>query len=78
MPIVHKCVVCGKVFYEGQGIIISRGDITLEFHSSKCAAAFFKRLILDSDDISCVSPAIKKLLAEYEEAYTKRINKKIG
>jgi predicted nucleic acid-binding Zn-ribbon protein len=72
MVIKHKCIVCGRIFYDGQGYILSRGGMQLEFHSSKCLTKFFTRVFYDSSDISCLNETIKKLLKEYEELNEKR------
>ena len=41
----YKCIVCGRVFPEGQGIVIRYGDIVLAFHSSRCASKFLRQLL---------------------------------
>jgi large subunit ribosomal protein L24e len=71
------CVVCGKKFPDGQGIVIHKDDIILEFHSSKCASKFFKRLLEEAPDISCIKNTIKQLLEEYKTINEKKREKKI-
>ncbi|HEW64367.1 MAG TPA: hypothetical protein ENO39_04865 [Fervidicoccus fontis] len=73
----YECVVCGKVFYEGQGIRIKREGLQLDFHSSRCAALFFKRLIEESPSAECVSETAKKLIDEFKELREKRSKKHI-
>ncbi|MEM0061466.1 MAG: hypothetical protein QW726_06015 [Fervidicoccaceae archaeon] len=75
MAIRHKCIVCGKVFHEGQGYVLTRGNIVLEFHSSKCLSKFFSRVFYDSTDITCINETIKKLLEEYRELEERREKK---
>lgn len=41
----HTCIVCGRVFPKGQGIVINHGGLTLCFHKSKCASKFLKHLL---------------------------------
>ncbi len=41
----YKCIICGRVFPEGQGIVINYGKTLLTFHSSRCAAKFLKQLL---------------------------------
>lgn len=38
----YECIVCGRKFPHGQGIIISRGGVVLAFHSKACLARFFR------------------------------------
>ncbi|MCY0868752.1 MAG: hypothetical protein OWQ48_05960 [Desulfurococcus sp.] len=62
----HKCSVCGRVFPEGQGIVLRKGSVVLEFHSSRCASKFFKTL-LERMPASELEPYLKKLVEEYSE-----------
>ncbi len=73
----RKCLVCGRSFPEGQGIVIVKDNIVLEFHSSRCVAKFFKRMIEDSPDISCLRDTIRELVEEYKEKVSKASEKKI-
>jgi len=75
LTIKHKCVVCGRVFYEGQGIVLTRGGVQLEFHSSRCMSKFFTRVFYESGDISCINETIKKLIKEFEEMQEKKEKK---
>jgi len=62
----HKCVVCGRVFPEGQGIVLKLGPEVLEFHSSKCFAKFSKKL-LERIPYDEIKGYVKRLREEYEE-----------
>ncbi|MFP3143518.1 MAG: hypothetical protein RXQ93_00630 [Caldisphaera sp.] len=62
----HECIVCGRKFSDGQGIIINKGTLKLEFHSSKCAASFFK-LLAERIDQSCFEKSSKDLIKELEK-----------
>jgi len=71
----HRCIVCGRVFPEGQGIVVKTGSIVLEFHSSRCASKFFRNLLerIPGEEIQ---PYIKKLVEEYEELNQQRAKAK--
>lgn len=76
---VSRCIVCGRHFHEGQGIIITYQGLTLEFHSARCASKFLRRL-LEEVDPSCGRPAIARLVDEYRESLKeldKRASKRI-
>lgn len=62
----HRCVVCGRIFPRGQGIVINKEGVVLEFHSSKCASKFFS-MLLERIPFEEVSPYIKKLINEFNE-----------
>ncbi len=72
-------MVCGRVFYEGQGVKISAGGRELVFHSKTCALKFIRSLLLylDQKDLeNAVKLAVKEFeerLKELEEARKKRI-----
>ena len=72
-------MVCGRIFYEGQGVKISAGGRELVFHSKTCALKFVKSLLLylDQKDLeNAVKLAIREFeerLKELEEARRKRI-----
>lgn len=46
----YTCIVCGRKFPEGQGIIIRRAGLELAFHSKSCFVKFFKRLVESIDE----------------------------
>ena len=76
--VMPRCMVCGRAFPEGQGIILSRGEVYLSFHSSRCAAKFLRRLIMDSVDYECIEKQANLLVKEFEELLEKKaITKKI-
>lgn len=62
----HKCLVCGRVFPTGQGIIVKLGDFTLEFHSNKCFAKFAKALLerIPPDEAKTY---VKRVKEDFEE-----------
>ncbi|MEM1619857.1 MAG: hypothetical protein QXU97_01420 [Fervidicoccaceae archaeon] len=68
MSDAKRCVVCGRAFSEGQGVIIMRGGLRLHFHSAKCAAKFFKIVMLEAPDVSCVERQIQKTIADLEKS----------
>ncbi len=62
-----KCITCGRRFPEGQGVMISRGSLTLTFHSSRCAYKFFK-LLLERVDERCFMDTARDLISELEKS----------
>lgn len=61
-----KCIMCGRLFPEGQGVLISRGGLTLTFHSGRCAYRFLK-LLFERADERCVLDAARSLASELEK-----------
>ena len=61
-----KCVVCGRVFHEGQGVKVVAGGIELNFHSKSCALKFFKAMLLYIDQKE-LEKAVRTTLREFEE-----------
>ncbi len=66
----HTCVVCGRVFPEGQGIVVRIGDRSIAFHSSRCAARFY-RMLLDRGSKEVASESLK-LARELEDLLERR------
>ncbi|ABM80822.1 hypothetical protein [Hyperthermus butylicus] len=62
----YTCVVCGRVFPEGQGIIIRRANVELTFHSKSCLARFF-RLFVERLDEREFRRAAMDVVKEFEE-----------
>jgi len=67
----YKCIICGRVFPKGQGIVINYGNFTIPFHSSRCAAKFLKRLLeeIPREDIG---KHVKRLYEDLLEELKKR------
>lgn len=70
--IKYRCVVCGKTFPEGQGVIVKHGDLLLTFHKSKCACKFFKHL-LESTPYSEIGKYVKNTIEFFERKLEKEI-----
>lgn len=74
----YICIVCGRVFPKGQGVILKVEDSEIVFHSSKCAARFYKMLI-DRGSKEVISESIRlareleAVLEKKREATSKRI-----
>ncbi len=66
----YCCIVCGRKFPHGQGIIITYGSLVLTFHSNRCASKFFKTL-LERIPPEEIEKYIKRLVKEYEERLKK-------
>jgi len=61
-----RCIVCGRVFYEGQGVKIVAAGHELNFHSKTCAIKFIKTLLLYIDEKE-LDKAVKTAVKEFEE-----------
>lgn len=71
------CQTCGRPFPRGQGIVISRGGLTLTFHSSRCAYKFL-RLVFERADERCVVNTARELREELEKLLeARRVKKRI-
>ncbi|GAB6148023.1 hypothetical protein [Stetteria hydrogenophila] len=68
---LYECVVCGRKFPQGQGVVIHKAGVTLYFHSNDCAAKFL-RLLLERVDDSCVKGPLKEVLEELGESIKRR------
>jgi len=71
LRVTFRCVTCGRPFPEGQGVIVSRGGLTLAFHSGRCAYRFFK-LLFERVEERCVVGAARELVSELEKAQESR------
>ena len=62
-----RCIVCGRPFYKGQGVVITVGNRRLEFHSKSCALKFLRSLIerIDPDELR---RAVEETIEEFEES----------
>lgn len=67
----YKCIVCGRVFPRGQGIILKLGDEVLEFHSSRCFSKFTKTL-LERIPFDEIKGYVKKVREECEELVSEK------
>ncbi|NOZ88314.1 MAG: hypothetical protein GXO15_00110 [Crenarchaeota archaeon] len=72
----YTCIVCGRSFPEGQGIIITRAGITLAFHSKSCLAKFF-RLFVERLDEKEFRRAARDVIKELEEIRKARLRQKV-
>jgi hypothetical protein len=63
-----KCIVCGRPFYEGQGVVLVIAGRRLEFHSKKCALRFLTSLLerMDTEALKRAVSAVK-LIQEISE-----------
>ena len=68
----YTCIVCGRTFYEGQGIVYGIKGTRLYFHSKACAYKFFKDLI-ELSNPDCLN--LKDVLKKYEELAEQREKK---
>jgi hypothetical protein len=68
----YRCVVCGRVFPEGQGIILRVDDDVIPLHSSKCATKFL-RGVVERLEPSVARGIIKDVKKEFHELLEKRL-----
>ncbi|RLG84123.1 MAG: hypothetical protein DRO40_02370 [Thermoprotei archaeon] len=66
MKTKYTCIVCGRKFPHGQGIVIEYGTYKLTFHSSRCASRFLK-LLLERVPEETLGKYIGKIIEEFEE-----------
>ncbi len=73
-----ECIVCGKKFPVGQGIVINIEGRQYTFHSKKCALKFLRRA-LEEFDKSALIKVFDKISKEfYEERKSKEeLRKKV-
>ncbi|MFP3285833.1 MAG: hypothetical protein RXP86_01025 [Acidilobus sp.] len=71
----YTCLVCGRTFYEGQGIVIRRGNLELAFHSARCAAKFL-RLLVERAESDCIESSSIRVSKELEDALSKKLEAK--
>lgn len=73
MPKVkNKCNVCGKVFPEGQGIVLMVEGEVVALHSSRCAVKFLKAVI-DELEPTVSKEVIGRVKKNFEEILSKRM-----
>lgn len=61
-----RCPVCGRVFYEGQGVRLNIAGREIVFHSKTCALKFVRSLLLYIDQKE-LEKALRMALREFEE-----------
>ena len=72
----YTCIVCGRKFPEGQGIVIKRAGVELAFHSKTCLAKFFK-LFVERVDEKEFKRAARDVIREFEELRFARMKRKV-
>jgi len=72
----YRCIVCGRKFPKGQGIVIEKSGRTMYFHSKRCAYRFLK-LLLERVDDSCIKPSIDEVLEEFNRVLRERRIEKV-
>ncbi len=70
--IKNRCDVCGRVFPEGQGIVLTVDDEVVTLHSKRCAVKFL-RAVIDKLDPTASKEAIKKVKKDFDEILRKRL-----
>lgn len=71
----YKCIVCGRPFPRGQGVVLNVAGITLAFHSNRCFAKFCRALLerLPGDE---VRGYVKRVVEEFEESLEQKMRAK--
>ncbi len=72
----YTCLVCGKRFPEGQGIVIRRAGVELAFHSKACFTRFCK-LFLERIEEKEFKRVARELMKEFEELQKQRMKQKV-
>jgi len=73
------CVVCGRKFSAGQGILISFGRSTYSFHSKACALKFVKKVLegLEPSELEKVADRVAEEYSKILKEKADRVAKKI-
>ena len=66
MDVRLTCIVCGRKFYRGQGVILTFGDAEYVFHSKACAIKFIRRF-LEELDPSDAKAAAERAVRRFED-----------
>ena len=66
MVVKFECIVCGKKFPQGQGVIISIGTRNYYFHSKRCALKFIRRALEEFDKDQLIQ-VFEKITKEFRE-----------
>ena len=80
MPDKLTCIVCGRVFPKGQGVVFSVGGKEYFFHSKSCAIKFVRRAIeeFEPEKIVQVFDRVRKEFEEELNDKRERTAKKIA
>ncbi len=70
----YECIVCGRKFPKGQGIVLRKAGFELAFHSNRCASKFL-RLFLERLEDSCAKPALQEVIDELRKALEQKKEK---
>jgi hypothetical protein len=62
----YNCIVCGRKFPEGQGIIMNISETILTFHSKRCAYKFLRSLVEEMDR-ECINSPLNKIKRKFDE-----------
>jgi len=74
------CIVCGRKFPRGQGVVLTIDNKEYAFHSKRCVIKFMKRVIEELDK-SVIKSVFDRVAGEFEkelESARERTAKKIA
>ncbi|MEM0014373.1 MAG: hypothetical protein QXS42_03655 [Zestosphaera sp.] len=79
MGLKLECIVCGRKFSQGQGVVVTLGGRSYSFHSKGCALKFLKKVLegVEQQKILEVAERVaeefKTVLKEKAESVAKKI-----
>ncbi len=66
-----ECLVCGRKFPKGQGVVLRVKGRDYAFHSKVCALKFLRR-VLEEIDENVLDPAFRRVAEEFREELEER------
>jgi len=67
----YECIVCGRKFPKGQGVVIDIGGKLYTFHSKSCALKFLRRAIEEIEPLYIIK-AFDKISNEFKKEREER------
>jgi len=65
------CIVCGRKFPQGQGVVISIEGKEYTFHSKSCAIKFLRRVIDEAQELG-----IKRIMDSVEKEFIEELKRR--
>ncbi len=70
-----ECLVCGRKFYEGQGVVFTVNQKMYAFHSKSCALKFLRRVLEEIDD-SILAKVFEDVKKEFESELREKLERR--